>query len=425
MNSFEEFRVAWLEETAHLKIKIPYLFIVTYPDKLKWDFHIEKQTQTTCLMASGGITGAGTGHRQVLCLQSEVNKVLKKSHESHVMIVTIGMVFNMAAKETSISRFFSFVKSGKFCKAHIIAKPNHKAYLHHQHIELNLNKWRELGMPDIYNRWERFERASDNFHDDYTPPWITPEGIPTIHNFTESDRAIKAFSYHMNNREELQKRNWKIITDNEIGWRDRVEIDNPYFKILMTRILNPPYYAENTEKLGRLPKEKFNLIITPAAGYSGEVFAERLDFDGDIIFYDYIKDNLEIKKSIINMNMSVEQVKQYFVGRNILYNDERLKERLKTYPKIKEAIADKYDIEYWLMDLINMDYNKLFKKIKKKRVFFDFSNIFSYHISHANYNLDHLIKKFNYIESFLKKHTEYYYIRGTRPGKQNILEDHR
>ena len=39
----------------------------------------------------------------------------------------------------------------------------------------------------------------------------------------------------------------------------------------------------------------FDLIMTPTAGYTGEVFAEKLDFDGDIVFYDYCSENVEIK----------------------------------------------------------------------------------------------------------------------------------
>lgn len=425
MNSFEEFRDMWMEETAHLRDKNSYLYVVVYPDNLEWNFHIEKQTQTTCLMTSGGITGAGTGHEQVLCHQSEVNDVLKHSTKSHAMIVTIGMVFDMTTNRTPIKRFWEFAESGEYCKAHIIAKPGYAAYLHHQHIELNVDMWKTLGCPDIYERWEDFTRSSANFHDDYTPPWISPEGLPMIHNFSESDRVFKAFAYHMDNREKIQKENWENIQANREGWRNRVTVDDPYFRILMTRMMTEVFYAENTEYHKKLPKENFNLIITPAAGYSGEAFADQLDFDGDIVFYDYSPENLIIKKRIVDMNMSINEVKRYFKHTRIRYTDSRLKDRAESFPEVKEAIADKYDIEYWNMDLINMNYNRLLKKVKQKRVFFDFSNIFGYHVSHAIYTLDYLIRTYDHIESFLKEHTEHYYIQGKRPGKQDIMEINR
>ena len=47
---------------------------------------------------------------------------------------------------------------------------------------------------------------------------------------------------------------------------------------------------------------------------------------------------------------------------------------------LQKKMRDTYDIEYWLMDLINPDYKKLKNKIEGKRVFFNTSNIFSYHI---------------------------------------------
>ena len=58
--------------------------------------------------------------------------------------------------------------------------------------------------------------------------------------------------------------------------------------------------------------------------------------------------------------------------------------------------------------------------IKNKRVFFDTSNIFSYHISHACYTLDELIDSFNRLIDTLETHTEYYYLRGTNPLKKNV-----
>ena len=57
MKNFEEFISLWKLETKNVKIKKPnFLFLVVYPDSLEWDFGIEKQTQTTIFMVSGGLT---------------------------------------------------------------------------------------------------------------------------------------------------------------------------------------------------------------------------------------------------------------------------------------------------------------------------------------------------------------------------------
>ena len=112
MNNFDEFVGLWKKETKNIKIKnFDKLFLVVYPDDLVWDFSIEKQTQTTTLMVSGGSTGAGTGHDVQFCYQSQLRDVLKKSHHSHAMIVSVGMVFDMTPSMTSIDEFLHFTKS--------------------------------------------------------------------------------------------------------------------------------------------------------------------------------------------------------------------------------------------------------------------------------------------------------------------------
>ena len=56
MNSFDEFVTLWVGQSQIKKYTkdLNILFLVVYPDKLKWDFGIEKQTQTTTFMVSGG-----------------------------------------------------------------------------------------------------------------------------------------------------------------------------------------------------------------------------------------------------------------------------------------------------------------------------------------------------------------------------------
>ena len=148
MNNFDEFVSLWKEETKSIKITgrpkketSHMLFLVVYPDKLKWDFGIEKQTQTTTLMVSGGATGSGGAsasarHDVRFCCRSEVHNLLLKCNHTHAMIVSVGMVFDMVScggnkRSTSITDFFDFVESGKFCKAHIMAQPGQQAFFHH------------------------------------------------------------------------------------------------------------------------------------------------------------------------------------------------------------------------------------------------------------------------------------------------------
>ena len=82
-----------------------------------------------------------------------------------------------------------------------------------------------------------------------------------------------------------------------MGWRQEVDRSDKYFELLMNR-MSEKFYAENTEGLGKIPQGKFDVIFTPA-GYSGEVFAEKLDFDGDVIFYDVCSENIEVKPNVV------------------------------------------------------------------------------------------------------------------------------
>ena len=444
MKNFEEVKNFWLDSTKGIKPnkkQEPVVFIVVYPKKMEWDFASEKQLQTTLLQTSGGITGAGTGHNQKICYLTELNDVLETCDKyTHAMIVSVGMVFDMVNYPTSIQRFYNWTRTDEFCKGHIIARPNKPAFLHHQHIELNLTKWRELDKPNIRGKWNNFVRADDNFHDDYTPSWIDVDGLPTITNFSNEERKRKAWSYsHMPKRREMQTKNWSIINSKIPDWQNDIDISDNYFKILLTRMRGEVFYAENTEAVGKLPKKKFDLILTPTAGYSGEYFAEHLDFDGDIIFYDYCSENVEIKQNIVEMNMSMDEIKLY--ARNLKHmiafnqlvgsvnRQNKLKERTNTYGTYEELrelqlkMYDNYNIEYKVWDIINWqskDMSWFVNKIKGKRVFMDISNIYGYHVSHACYSLPQLKESFKKMVDILKSNTEYYHLRGTDLSKRGI-----
>ena len=81
-----------------------------------------------------------------------------------------------------------------------------------------------------------------------------------------------------------------------------------------------------------------------------------------------------------------------FYGRTQHARDVETHEDLRA---MQEKMRDEQEINYWLMDIINPDYNKLSEKIKGKNVFFDTSNIFSYHMSHAYYTLEELVNSYN------------------------------
>ena len=422
MLGFDEFVSLWKEESKSIKVKksqAHMLFLVVYPDKLKWDFGIEKQTQTTTLMVSGGATGSGTGHDIRFCHRSEVYNILLKCNHTHAMIVSVGMVFDMVSggpdrRVTPITDFYDFVKSGQFCKAHIMAKPGQKAYFHHQHMNLNLTVWKDIGAPDMSKRYDLIERSDDNFHDDYTPSWIEIMGMPTVINFTVAERARKSFSYYRDN----QTKFWKDL--------DNVDMDDYYFSRFMTRV-RKQFYIENTEYFKNTPAGKFDIIFSTTAGYRAALLADQLEFGGEIVLFDYCQENLDIKQMILEMNMSLEEIYLYrkTLDHIMAYPDLEASQHIKgmgsfeDVRKLEEKMYHNYDIEYWLMDLISPDYDRLLNKIKGKNVFFDATNIFSYHMSHAYYTLGELVSSYKKLQGVLGQANKIYF-RGTSPTKEQI-----
>ena len=420
IQNFDEFKTIWEEQSSYIPIKKKSSnlgFIIVYPDKLKWDFGVEKQLQTICLQTSGGVTGAGTGHNQVLCYQSELHNILTDCKFSHVMIVSVGMVFDMTASFTAIKSFYNFSNSEDFCKAHIIAPSNKPAFLHHQHIELNVDMWKTFGAPNLYEKRSDYKRSKENFHDDYTPHWIEFGNFPTITNFNERDRRGKAFSY---DRKELQNRLWNIMSSKVMNWRESIEQDDNYFKIFCTRLYQS-YYAVNNEDLHfKLTDEPIDLIFSPTSGYSTEYFVEKLNFDGEIVFYDYCSENVDAKRAIVEMNMSLEEQKNYskIVGHTFDFSsDSNYFPDIEKSRLYQEKMYENYDIEYWQMNLLTPNYLKLYEKMKGRKVFFNASNIFGYHMTHACYTFDEIINAYEKLREVLDS-AETHIWRGTTPFKK-------
>jgi|TARA_R110001583_G_scaffold5988_13_gene31490 hypothetical protein len=424
MKNFDEFVNLWREETEDIKVKKEtshLLFLVVYPDKLEWDFSVEKQVQTTTLHVSGGITGGGVGHYVDFCYRNEVNTFLKETECTHAMIVSVGMVFDMTQNKdgksiTPITDFYDFVESGDYCKGHIMARPDKDAFLHHQHINLNIDLWKKISCPPLDERWEKYERSDNNHHDDYTPFWIKPKDRLLINNFNHSERERKSFSYYKSEYNDI----WRNF--------DLAEEDDFYFSRFMTRI-KKQFYVNNNEELHVLPEHQFDIIFSPAAGYITETIVNRLNHTGEVVFYDYCQENVDIKEQIVEMNMSREEINYYLktIDHNIIDNHKKshIIQRIEgmgnfeMQRKYQREMLENCDIDYILMDLINPDYNMIEERVQGKSVFFNMSNIFSYHMSHAFYTFYELTSSWYNLMNTLNC-AKKCYINGTKPTKLRV-----
>ena len=208
--------------------------------------------------------------------------------------------------------------------------------------------------------------------------------------------------------------------------------------------LKSSYYVYNTESYKELPKEKFDLYLSPSSGYLTEEYCYNNKYKGDIVFYDFVQKNLDIKRKIIEMNMSFDEIKKfdkivraenkkedYGMNRQMTpWNGVQLKTSIsqifyrqykihKELQKKQEYMFNNCNIEYWLTDLINPDYNKIIEKVRGKTVFINITNIFGYHISHTYYTLDELFDSFFELIDALQ-YADRCWLIGTTPTKQRV-----
>ena len=84
---------------------------------------------------------------------------------------------------------------------------------------------------------------------------------------------------------------------------------------------------------------------------------------------------------------------------------------------MQDEMFNNCNIEYWLLNLIQPDYNKIIEKVKGKTVFFRASNIFSYHMSHAYFTINELFNSYFKLINALQ-HADNCWFTGAKPTKQ-------
>ena len=71
----------------------------------------------------------------------------------------------------------------------------------------------------------------------------------------------------------------------------------------------------NTETYFEIPWPTdglFDVYFAPTAGYLTEDYCYINKFKGDVVFYDYNQENVDIKRKIVEMNMSYDEIKLLF-----------------------------------------------------------------------------------------------------------------
>ena len=171
----------------HLK---DYAFIILDNSRIPWSWYSEKMLHLLWWSVSGGVTGAACGHHVYFESDEDILGSLKRAYDNghkYAFVTLNGMILvtTLTDRKTLIYDFFDWCESGnEWLRGHIIAHPNKNGYIHGQVFQINLIKWAEnnfynfldLGSPEEYSR------SKENYHDDYTPYWLTPKNCETIYN---------------------------------------------------------------------------------------------------------------------------------------------------------------------------------------------------------------------------------------------------
>ena len=406
-------------------------FIILDNPKIPWTWYKQKLMQFIWYYMMGGVTGGNPVHK--LYFATDIIKGFKKAKDdgyTHAMMCQIGMILNVYCDQikyfSPIENFYKFSKTDDFAKAHIIAKPNKSAFLHPQHIELNLNLWDGT---DFVNLGLEYKRADDNFHDDYTPSWIKVDKYPIIKNFNNNERYVKWFLYPNKKYDLNEKTFYNFLNSNDyVGQIPKL---TQHLRNTALSQASQKYFCKNTEHLAIKTNRKFDIIITPTAGISLEhAYKNYSRSNTKLIVYDYDQTFLDIKKKILNYGMSISESMQYL---KIYYeqhttgyrknNAEAFSHNDKIYTdnmitELRDKIID-HGVEYVLSDFMFDDFDWI--DFEGKSVFINISNIFYYHICWTKYDYKIIYDQYLKLIKKLKTNTKEYVIFGKMLDDRDIL----
>jgi len=398
-------------------------FVIVENDKIPWTWFKEKLLQLLIWNMQGGVTGAGSGHQIYFSRNiHDTLHELKNDGKTHAMVCQIGMLLcgfgDQINEKIPIQNFYEFVKSEKYMRAHILARPDAHATIHPQHFEINLTIWNG---EDIGKLGVNYERSNENIHDDYTPLWIKVPDRPLINNFNPEQRKLKWFLYPHRNYEEQEKVFYDYVKHGKRKHQEKnasseVIISNYYERRKKT------YYSENNEPL-KHPDKKYDVIICPASGTLAEFLYHYCSKENTkIIIYDYDELFLDIKKNILDMGLVGDDVKRYMKylqqknGSEYIFKTNRTPNQyesieynqnmLKDIENMQDALVEA-DLEFKVCNLLESDLSWIGNISKGKSVLFYASNIFSYYIVNMNYDFNYIKNKYLNLINELKQSKSY------------------
>lgn len=284
------------------------------------------------------------------------------------------VVFSTGTEFINGSSFFEevkdIVKQDYFIIGHILDRDDAYYELHHQCYIVNLEYYKKFNKPTIgqqclgqkHKQWVPW-RSRENYHDSYTPLWVSTGDDTKIYNHKchgwnilsigfENEAPILVFNDKIRNNKKHHYPESTIDFYNNLSWL--------YYR--QNFCLTEFIHTSNTEKVNFPPRQRYDQIITPASGLWFIPFLKNKT--GKVIMYDYNQKSLE-----------------YW----------------------KENIPKEFDTQFVLCDLYNGI--NFFDKIDTNALtLFNISNIFNYEGTMSFYNLKYRLHKENQILDQIQEH---------------------
>jgi hypothetical protein len=272
--------------------------------------------------------------------------IYQSQNEEHVLAHAIqqghkyALVFSTGTEFINGRSFFieieKLIQTDFYVYGHILDRGDAYYELHNQCYLLNLDRYQELGHPEI-GQYELGathsqitpDRSTENFHDNYTPLWIKPgnsiktynhklHGWNLISAIMSAGGAISAFNNNIrNNKKHYYPENQKEFLKH-VSWS--------YSR--KDYCANEFVHYQNTENL-LLDDHDYEKIITPASGtwFVNFIHKER---PVTVLFYDYNQKALDYWRehapkidNVTYQYLKIDLLGQYSIGDLIQPTDQK------------------------------------------------------------------------------------------------------
>jgi len=349
-----------------------------------------------------------------------INALLKKAHDAgfkKILVVKQGthMRWNF---QTAFKEFYEKNKSAKLV-GHILDQGDSYYTMHPQAFMVDLEWWAEVGFPNwgdkeysINNEFETIEplRSTENWHDEYTPHWISKSNISrvykqkldgwniiksaiedgqTIISWNKEMRLAKHYSYA------------EVVYDGPrhlAGVLTSLEMSRLFFIANTETVRFTDSFINNRKLASPEWDGKFDQVIAPAAGLSSLIYAFKLGVpkNGSLVIYDISKFALEMTERIIKewngqdyskfANKLMDSVgrnnKNCFKGGRELHHSDAVIEELNKqgFAEWIKMILPTLSIDYEEINMLNPnEYKYIVNYLKPNKItYVHLTNVFHY-----------------------------------------------